>query len=50
MRTFRAADGRLIRKQMTDDERADRILLRMAEVMMPIVTIVVFALAAGVIG
>lgn len=50
MKTFRAADGRLIRKQMTDDERADRILLRMTKVMMPIVTIVVFALAAGVIG
>lgn len=49
MRTFRAADGRLIRKQMTDDERADRILLRMAEVVMPVLTILVFAAAAGVL-
>ena len=49
MKTFRTVDGRRVKARMTDDERADRTLLNMATVVMPILTILVFALAAGVI-
>ena len=50
MKTFRAADGRRVKARMTEDQIADRTLLRMAEVLMPIIMILSFAYAAGVIG
>ena len=49
MKTFRAVDGRRVKVQMSEDETADRMLLNMATVVMPILTILVFAVAAGVI-
>lgn len=49
MKTFRAVDGRRVNVRMTEDEIADRTLLNMAMVVMPILTILLFALAAGVL-
>lgn len=49
MKTFRAVDGRRVKVRMTEDQIADRTLLHMAEVLMPIIMILSFAVAAGVI-
>ena len=49
MKTFKAVDGRLVKARMTDDQIADRVLLNMATAVMPILTIVLFAFAAGVL-
>lgn len=49
MKTFKAVDGRLVKARMTDDQIADRMLLNMATVVMPILTVLVFALAAGLL-
>lgn len=49
MKTFKAADGRRVKSRVTEDQIADRILLHMAEVLMPIIMILSFAVAAGVL-
>ena len=49
MKTFRAVDGRRVKARMTEDQIADRILLHMAEVLMPVIMILSFAVAAGII-
>ena len=48
-RTFKAADGRKVRVSMTEDQIAEQELLKLASIVMPVLTILVFALAAGVI-
>ena len=49
MKTFKAADGRRVKARVTEDQIADRILLHMAEVLMPVIMILSFAFAAGII-
>lgn len=49
MKTFKAVDGRLVKARMTEDQIADRKLLNMAVVVMPVLTILAFAMAAGVL-
>ena len=49
MKTFRAADGRRVTARMTEDQIAERELLKLMTIVMPVLTILVFALAAGVI-
>ena len=49
MKTFKAVDGRLVKARMTEDQIADWMLLNMATVVMPILTVLVFALAAGLL-
>ena len=49
VKTFRSADGRRVKARVTDDQIADRILLHIAEVLMPIIMILSFAVAAGII-
>lgn len=49
VKTFKAVDGRLVKARMTEDEIADRKLLNMAAVVMPVLTILVFAAAAGML-
>ena len=46
-RTFRAADGRKVRVQMTDEQIAERDMLTMLTAVMPVLVIALFAIAAG---
>jgi len=48
-RTFKAADGRKVRVRMTEETVMEQELLNMASIIFPILTILIFALAAGVI-
>ena len=43
-RTFRAADGRRVRVEMTEDEIAERTLFRMGITVLPFLTAVLFFL------
>ena len=43
-RTFRAADGRRVRVEMTEDEIAERTLFRMGITVFPFITAVLFFL------
>ena len=49
VKVFRAADGRKCAVRMTAEKEAERELLRMAAAVMPVLMIVVFALASGMI-
>lgn len=49
MKVFRAVDGRRCAVRMTAEEEAERELLRLAAAVMPVLMIVVFALASGMI-
>ena len=46
-RTFRAVDGRKVR--MNEKEQAEQEMVKLAALVMPVLTILAFALAAGVI-
>lgn len=46
--TFKAADGRKITAKVTAEQAAERTIFYMAVAVMPLLTILVFALAAGI--
>lgn len=46
-RTFTAIDGRKVRVQMTEEQVADRELVTLAAIWMPILMILVFTVIGG---
>ena len=46
-KTFRAADGRKVK--MSDQQIAEQEMVKLAALVMPVLTILAFALAAGLI-
>jgi hypothetical protein len=49
MKTFRAADGRLVRARMSEEQIADMEMVKILTILMPLAAVLVFALAAGLI-